>query len=147
MGRGGKGMDSLPFLVYLFGVVLITATMCLLSHLLNPVPAKEVKHIPFESGVVPVGSTDLRWSVDYFLIAISFVIFDMEAVFLYVWSIVVMNAGWKGFFATTLFVSILLIALFYEWRLGALEWGENKRKQDKKYKAGGGYALGVDKSG
>ena len=121
--------------------------MCLLSHLLNPVPAKEVKHIPFESGVVPVGSTDLRWSVDYFLIAISFVIFDMEAVFLYVWSIVVMNAGWKGFFATTLFVSILLIALFYEWRLGALEWGENKRKQDKKYKAGGGYALGVDKSG
>ena len=98
--------------------------MLAISHLLNPKITHRKNILPFESGIVPQGSTDLRWTVNYFLVAILFVIFDMEAVFLYVWAIVVMDTGWPAFFATTVFVAVLLIALIYEWKMGVLEWGK-----------------------
>jgi NADH-quinone oxidoreductase subunit A len=115
-------MISTSFLVYLTAVILLTLTMLLVSHLLNPKVAKQINKLSFESGIVPTGSTDLRWNVNYFLVAISFVIFDLEAVFLYIWSIVVMGAGWQGFWITRFFVFALLIALFYEIRQGAFNW-------------------------
>jgi len=117
-------MISLSFLVYFFAILLLTATMLAMSHSLNPKITQRKNLLPFESGVVPSGSTDLRWTVNYFLVAILFVIFDMEAVFLYVWASVVLEAGWPAFFATSLFIAILLIALIYEWRMGVLEWGK-----------------------
>lgn len=116
-------MVSLSFLVYLFAVLGLTVTMLVVSHLLNPKIPKRKNQLPFESGIVPTGSTDLRFTVNYFLVAILFVIFDIEAVFLYVWSIVVLDAGWLALATTTLFIVILLVALIYEWRMGVLEWG------------------------
>ena len=107
-------MLSTSFIVYFIAVILLTITMLLVSHLLNPKVAKRTNNEPFESGIVGQGGTDIRWNIKYFLVAISFVIFDIEAVFLYVWSIVVMEAGWHGFFITSFFISILLIALLYE---------------------------------
>ena len=117
-------MISTSFLVYLVAVILLTLTMLLVSHLLNPKVANRVNKLPYESGIVPTGSTDLRWNVNYFLVAISFVIFDMEAVFLYIWAIVVMETGWTGFFTTSFFIFALLIGLFYEVRQGAFNWGK-----------------------
>ncbi|MEY8214133.1 MAG: NADH-quinone oxidoreductase subunit A, partial [Colwellia sp.] len=76
--------------------------------------------------IIGQGSTDIRWNINYFLVAISFVIFDIEAVFLYVWSIVVMEAGWHGFVISSFFIFILLIALLYEIKQGAFLWGEKK---------------------
>nr|MCH9697780.1 NADH-quinone oxidoreductase subunit A [Gammaproteobacteria bacterium] len=76
---------------------------------------------------VPTGTTDLRWTVNYYLVAILFVIFDMEAVFLYIWAAVVLETGWLAFWGTSMFILILLVALAYEWRMGVLEWG-NKLK-------------------
>lgn len=116
-------MISTSFLVYLGAVILLTMTMLLVSHLLNPKVGKRANKLPFESGIAPAGSTDIRWNVNYFLVAISFVIFDLEAVFLYIWSIVVMESGWQGFFTTSFFVFALLIALFYEVKQGAFDWG------------------------
>ena len=116
-------MLSLPFLVYLFAVFALTVTMLIISHLLNPKIPPRKNPLPFESGIVPTGSTDLRWTVNYYLVAILFVIFDMEAVFLYIWAVVVMQAGWPALFGTSMFVLILLVALVYEWRMGVLEWG------------------------
>ena len=98
--------------------------MSAISHLLNPKAPHRRNNLPFESGIVPQGSTDLRWTVNYFLVAILFVIFDMEAVFLYVWAIVVLDTGWPAFIATSIFIGILLIALIYEWKMGVLEWGK-----------------------
>lgn len=121
-------MISTSFLVYLIAVVLLTATMLLVSHLLNPKTAKRVNKLPYESGIVPAGTTDIRWNVNYFLVAISFVIFDLEAVFLYIWSIVVMEAGWQGFIITTFFIFALLIGLFYEVRQGAFDWGKKDQE-------------------
>lgn len=119
-------MVSTSFLVYLIAVLALTATMLLISHLLNPKTAKRVNKLPYESGIVPVGTTDIRWNVNYFMVAISFVIFDMEAVFLYIWAIVVMEAGWQGFFITTFFILVLLVGLFYEIRQGAFNWGKKQ---------------------
>jgi NADH-quinone oxidoreductase subunit A len=122
-------MISTSFLVYLSAVILLTLTMLLVSHLLNPKVPERVNKLPFESGIVPVGSTDIRWNVNYFLVAISFVIFDLEAVFLYIWSIVVMESGWAGFFTTSFFIFALLVGLFYEIKQGAFDWGL-KEKED-----------------
>lgn len=117
-------MISVPFVIYFLAIIVLTLTMLLISRLLNPKVAKRKNTLPFESGIVPYGDTNIRWSVNYFLVAILFVIFDMEAVFLYVWSVVVLETGWPAFFANTVFVGVLLIALIYEWRMGVLEWGK-----------------------
>lgn len=119
-------MISMNFVVYLVAVVLLTITMLVISHLLNPKTAKRSNKLPYESGIVPTGDTDIRWNVNYFLVAISFVIFDIEAVFLYIWAIVVLNAGWEGFFITTFFIGVLLIGLFYEVKQGAFNWGNQE---------------------
>ena len=119
-------MLSTSFIVYFIAVILLTITMLLVSHLLNPKVPKRTNNEPFESGIVGQGSTDIRWNINYFLVAISFVIFDIEAVFLYVWSMVVMEAGWQGFFITSFFIFILLIALLYEIKQGAFLWGEKR---------------------
>ncbi len=127
-------MLSVNFIIYLGAIVLLTITMLVVSHLLNPKTPKRKNKLPFESGIVPQGSTDIRWNVNYFLVGISFVIFDLEAVFLYLWSIVVLEAGWQGFFVTSFFIFALLIALFYEVKQGAFNWGTfhavNKEKRN-----------------
>ena len=117
-------MLSTSFIVYFIAIILLTITMLLVSHLLNPKVPTRTNNEPFESGIIAQGSTDIRWNINYFLVAISFVIFDIEAVFLYVWAIVVMEAGWHGFFITSFFIFILLIALLYEIKQGAFLWGE-----------------------
>ena len=137
-------MISLPFIVYFCAVILLTSTMLVISHLLNPKINNRKNLLPFESGIVPQGSTDLRWTVNYFLVAILFVIFDMEAVFLYVWAIVVLETGWPAFFATSIFIAILLIALIYEWRMGVLEWGIKLQPKTKDNNKGNIHALETD---
>ena len=122
---------SITFVVYFAAILLLTITMLVISHLLNPKITKRKNILPFESGIVPQGSTDLRWTVNYFLVAILFVIFDMEAVFLFIWSIVVLEAGWPAFFASSTFIAILLIALIYEWKMGVLEWGKKLSSTDR----------------
>lgn len=84
-------------------------------------------NLPFESGILPVGSAHLRLPVQYYLIAVFFVIFDAEAVFLFSWATIVRQAGWQGYGAVMLFVVSLGVALAYLWRSGGLEWGPTRR--------------------
>jgi NADH-quinone oxidoreductase subunit A len=81
---------------------------------------------PFESGIVTVGLARLRLSARFYLIAVFFVIFDMEAVFLFAWAVAFRELGWAGYIEATIFISILVAALAYLWRLGALDWGPAK---------------------
>ena len=81
----------------------------------------------FESGIVAVGNSQVRISVEFYLIAIFFVIFDLETVFIFAWAIAFFELGWPGYFAIMVFVLILVIALVYEWRSGALDWGVKTR--------------------
>ena len=116
-------MVSTNFIIYFVAVILLTVTMLVISSLLNPKAVKRRNLLPFESGIVPQGDTHLRWRIDYFIVAISFVIFDIEAVFIYLWSIVVLEAGWYGFFTTSFFILALLLGLVYEIKQGAFGWG------------------------
>ncbi|WP_084183107.1 NADH-quinone oxidoreductase subunit A [Nevskia soli] len=87
------------------------------------------KNDPFESGVVSVGSGRLRISAKFYLVAMFFVIFDLEAVFLYAWAVSLRESGWSGFIEAAIFIAVLLVGLVYVWRLGGLDWAPKPRLQ------------------
>ena len=78
--------------------------------------------IPYECGIRPTGNAQVRPPVQYYLIAMFFVIFDVEAAYLYTWAVAVPETGWLGFIEVTIFVTILLASLVYLWLTGALDW-------------------------
>ena len=116
-----------PFALYFLAVVFLAAAMLVLSFVLGGRHGAPQKGEPYESGVVSVGSARLRWSVKYYLVAMFFVVFDLESVFLIAWAISVRQDGWPGFVEAIIFIGILLAALIYLWRLGALDWGSARR--------------------
>lgn len=116
-----------PLVVYFAAVIALVLTMLGLSWLLGQQRANQATNDPFESGVVSVGNAQGRISVDFYLIAIFFVIFDLETVFIFAWAIAFFELGWQGYFAILVFVAVLVVALIYEWRSGALEWGVKTR--------------------
>ncbi len=116
-----------PLVVYLVMVVGLVLTMLLLSWLLGQQRRDEATIEPYESGIVHVGSSQIRISVEFYLIAIFFVIFDLETVFIFAWAVAFFELGWQGYLAALLFIFILAVALVYEWRSGALEWGNKTR--------------------
>jgi NADH-quinone oxidoreductase subunit A len=77
---------------------------------------------PYESGIRPTGTAQIRLPIQYYLVAMLFVIFDLEAVFLYAWAVAVRETGWLGFTEAAIFAAVLLAALAYLWRIGALDW-------------------------
>jgi NADH-quinone oxidoreductase subunit A len=87
------------------------------------------KNEPFESGVVGQGGARLRFSAKFYLVAMFFVIFDVEALFLYAWAVAVREAGWAGFVEAVIFIFILGASLVYLWKIGALEWAPASRER------------------
>ncbi|MEJ2558100.1 MAG: NADH-quinone oxidoreductase subunit A [Anaerolineae bacterium] len=83
---------------------------------------------PYESGILSTGSARIRLSAKFYLVAMFFVIFDLEAVFIFAWAIAWRELGWVGYIEVVVFIVILLAALVYLWRLGALDWGTTRRK-------------------
>lgn len=122
-----RGTELLPFIVYFGAVILLVLTMLGLSYLLGQRRANKATNMPFESGIVSVGTSQIQMSVEFYLIAIFFVIFDLETVFIFAWAIAFFELGWEGYAAIMVFIAILGIALIYEWRSGALEWGVKTR--------------------
>jgi len=82
---------------------------------------------PYEGGIVSEGSARVRFSVRYYLIAMFFVVFDLEAVFLFAWAGAARELGWSGYFGLLLFVGLLGAALIYLWRSGALDWSNEPK--------------------
>ncbi|MCO7260579.1 MULTISPECIES: NADH-quinone oxidoreductase subunit A [Dickeya] len=87
------------------------------------------KNIPYESGIASVGSARLRLSAKFYLVAMFFVIFDVEALYLYAWSVSVRESGWVGFVEATIFILVLLAGLVYLVRIGALDWTPVRSKR------------------
>jgi NADH-quinone oxidoreductase subunit A len=87
----------------------------------NKTPNAE-KNAPFECGSESTGGRDVRLSVKFYLTAILFVVFDIEAVFIYPWAVRFRDLGWFGFVEMIGFLSVLVVALIYVWKKGALEW-------------------------
>jgi NADH-quinone oxidoreductase subunit A len=121
--------------LYSAGVLLVIGVMLGLPALLGerhwrkPERRHEISTgVQYESGIQPTGSAQTRFPIQYYLIAMFFVIFDLEAVFLYAWAVAVKEAGWLGFIEVTIFVAILLAALAYLWLIGALNWSTQSQR-------------------
>ncbi len=116
-----------PLAVYFGMVILLVITMLVFSWLLGQRRREKATNDPFESGVVSVGNSQVRISVEFYLVAIFFVIFDLETVFIFAWAVAFFELGWQGYMAMLVFIGILALALIYEWRSGALDWGNKTR--------------------
>jgi NADH-quinone oxidoreductase subunit A len=113
---------------YVVGVLLIAVIMLCVPFVLGGRDRRRAKGDPFECGVVPVGTARLRQSAKFYLVAMFFVIFDLESVFLYAWAVAVRASGWPGFIEAAVFITVLLAGLFYIWRLGGLEWAPTRAR-------------------
>lgn len=128
-----------PFLFYASLVLAVVVTMLGLSFFLGQRINRKYKNTPFESGIISVGSAQFRISVHFYLTAILFIIFDLEVVFLFAWAVAVEQAGWPGFIEISVFIFILIVALVYLWRIGALDWRtETQRRELVDLKGPGG---------
>lgn len=123
-----------PILVYFAITLGILGALLIVSHFLGPKTLGRETGTPYESGILSVGSARVKFTSHFFLYAIFFVIFDLETVFLFAWAIAFREAGLLGFIEASIFIGILLIALFYLWRIGALDL--LKRHTLKHHKAG-----------
>lgn len=110
-----------PILAYFIILAGMLVAMLLLSHWLGPKTQSRAKNIPYESGILSVDDNKTRFTNHFFLYAIFFVIFDLETIFLFAWVIAFEESGWPGFVEACIFITILLTALVYLWRIGALE--------------------------
>lgn len=119
-----------PFLIYALSVATLLAVTLLVARAISDrTHHTEATDLPYESGIVPVGSADqTRLTIEFYLIAMFFVIFDLETIFIFAWAVAFFELGWRGYFGASVFIIILLVALVYEWRTGALDWGVLRRR-------------------
>jgi NADH-quinone oxidoreductase subunit A len=109
-------------------VIGLCAVMLGLSALLGPRTRRTAAtDAPYESGIVASGGAQLRFSAKFYLVAMFFVIFDLEAIYVITWGAVAREAGWAGYLEIMVFLAILLVALIYLWRTGALDWAPRPR--------------------
>ncbi len=118
--------NYLPIFIVFIVAAGFTFVSLIATHLIGPRIKNPVKMMPYESGVDPVGETRIRFSIRFFLIALLFIIFDIEIVFLYPWAVVfkdfLAHSGAFIFFEMVVFLAILVFGFVYVWRNGALEW-------------------------
>jgi NADH-quinone oxidoreductase subunit A len=110
-------------LLLLVGFVVVNAAgMIALSHLLSPTRPTAVKSLPYESGMPAIGGTRERFSVKFYLIAMLFIVFDIETVFMIPWGVAFRQLGLFGLVEMLVFIVILLVGYVYAWKRGAFEW-------------------------
>ena len=114
--------DYAPLLIYAVIVIAVVGLLITLSNLLGPSKPYRSKLLPYESGIVPEGPSRKRFSVRFYLTAMLFIIFDVEAIFFYPWAVVLHQLRWYGVIEMLVFIAILAVALGYIWRKGALTW-------------------------
>lgn len=117
--------DLWPLAVYIAAVLILTASLLGLSYILGERHRGKRTGEPYESGLVPTGTAWIRFDVKYYLYAVFFVILDLESIFIFAWAVTVREAGWAGYVVIVTFIGILLAALFYLWRAGALSGARN----------------------
>ena len=123
--------DLLPLIIYLAAVLAIAGIMLGGAYVLGQRhQASKAADDTFESGIVSTDDVHIRFSVQFYLLAIFFVIFDMESVFLFAWSIALHESGWQGFIEALIFIFVLLASLGYLWSVGALDWRTRRQRME-----------------
>ncbi len=116
-----------PLAVYFLAVIALVAVMLGLSHVLGERHRAAAASTPYESGIVSTGSARVRFPAKFYLVAMFFVIFDLEAVFVFAWAVSARRTGWLGFTEIAVFIGVLVATWAYLWRVGALDWGTSRR--------------------
>jgi len=111
-----------PLVVYFVFVIVLVAAVIAVSYLLGQRHSEPATGEPYEGGIVSQGSAHVRFSMRYYQVAMFFIVFDLEAVFVYAWAGAVREIGWAGYWVVALFIAALAAALLYIWRIGALDW-------------------------
>jgi len=109
--------------VYGLAVLLVVSGMLVASSLLGERHHERATATPYESGISPTGTARIRLYAPFYLVGMLFVLFDLEAAFLFAWAIAFHKLGWTGWLGAMSFLGILVVGLVYEWRMGALDWG------------------------
>ncbi|MCB9419898.1 MAG: NADH-quinone oxidoreductase subunit A [Ardenticatenaceae bacterium] len=113
-----------PLALYTALVFIVVGAMLGLSYILGERHKDRATGEPYESGIVSTGSARVKLSVKYYLIAVFFVIFDLEAAFIFAWAVAFRQLGWAGYLEIVVFIGVLLAGLVYLWRSGALDWSK-----------------------
>lgn len=113
--------------IYFVIVLLLVIAMLAVSYLLGQRHYEHATGAPYESGIVSAGSAQVRLSAKFYLVAMFFVVFDLEAAFIFAWAVAGRELGWAGYWEILIFVGVLIVALIYLWRLGALDWNVIRR--------------------
>lgn len=143
-----------PIALHAALAVLVVVALIVLSSLLGERHREPATGEPYESGIRPTGPARPRYGAPYYLVAILFVVFDLEVAFLFAWAVTARQVGWLGFVEIAVFTGVLLAALGYLWRDGALDWGPRPERGDRPDEPGtagagqgGGGPSGEESSG
>jgi NADH-quinone oxidoreductase subunit A len=117
-----------PFIVFAFFVIILIGIMIGLSYLLGERHREKTTDEPFESGIPPTGDARLRFSSGFYIIAMFFVIFDLDAAFIILWAVSFRELGLPGYIGILVFIGLLIILLIYELSIGALDFGPDGKK-------------------
>jgi NADH-quinone oxidoreductase subunit A len=115
-------IDYIPILAFLIFALMFAVGTIAMSSIVGTKKTTPEKMMPYECGVDPIGSARRRFPVKFFIIAVLFIIFDIEAVFLYPWAVIFKDLKVFGFIEMGIFIVILFVGLIYAWKKGALEW-------------------------
>jgi NADH-quinone oxidoreductase subunit A len=126
----------LPFLIHILMAGGIAGAIVLLSRLIGQRKPTRAKLSPYECGMTPVGDSRQRFSVKFYLVAMLFILFDVEAIFIYPWAVILreLKAIGQGLFALLemlVYIGIFLVGFFYVWKKGVLDWGETAKGRKK----------------
>jgi NADH-quinone oxidoreductase subunit A len=113
---------------YTVMVLALIAVLLFIASWLGEKKKDSAKLIPYESGIIPTGSARLRYPVPFYLVAIFFLLFDVEGAFIFSWAICWEALGWGGWFQISFFIIVLIAGLAYVWKKGGLDWGVRCRK-------------------
>ena len=117
-----------PVVVYGAIVLSLVGAMLGISYFLGQRHKDRATNEPYEGGILSTGSASLRFSAQFYLIAMLFVIFDVETMFIFSWAIAFEELGWYGYAGVVIFIILLVVVLIYEWRNGALDFGPDGKK-------------------
>jgi len=109
-------------IIYAIFAVIITLVVVFANKLLGPSLPSERKSMAYESGITPIGDARERFRIRYHVIAMIFLVFDLEIAFIYPWAVIYRELGWLGFAEMMIFLAILVIGFLYAWKRGALSW-------------------------
>ena len=133
-GNEGNYTELWPVLLFAALVGVLLTAILSLSYILGQHHREKSTDLPYEGGIEQTGSARLRFTAQFYLVAMLFVIFDVEAVFIMLWALGFYDLGWPGYIGVAIFIAQLVVVLIYEWGIGALDIGPNVKGIMKAYK-------------